>query len=271
MSRGRTVLLATLTFAGCTEPEGPDPDRMRGDQKGAILLSTSGLLPADRGWASGDVLNPGTMFSSIVHPVDESGSAQPARMVLHLEMGTDGDDENPVRGAPDAEDFVFIIRFHPKDDVPLVTRTLFTEHIGSATALLQVPGAAAESDPDPWVYTGDVDVDLLAADLATGAAWGRFTVVLTREERPGEAWPVSAEFAAWMDTDCVWIMDPTDEPTQSGSPYSSRAPEGRADECLSTIEAIAGLPADPGAPPVPFRYPPLDPAEIERWSGLDGG
>lgn len=268
MTPARATVLAIVAMMGCAA-EPPEPGRARADQRAAVFLSMSGLLPDEvAGGFTGKDLEPGQLFDRIVHPLDQAGEPLPAFRMLQLEMPRDFYGA-VIRGVPAPDEFVFMVRFHLRADMPLITRSVSTDDIVSATALLQVPLPPFDATTDTLVYNGDVAVDVLATDLATGAAWGRFTTRLTSADQPGEVWPVFIEFAAWMDTHCVWIGDPDAHPFNPPNPYYGRAPDGRADECVPTIRAIAELPPDPNAPPVPFRYPPLDPTELDRWSGLD--
>jgi len=263
-SLARALLLLALALPACDDGE-TNGGRMPAGRYGLVAFNGSGFehfsgmyLPVEH-WYEG--------FAGvfIAHPVDDAGRPRPDHLTVALQFGGQQDDIAPLL----LWDRPLQLQVHirQRDDVPRGTRTLFTADMQPPALQLEYRETATAPVRR---YAGEGRLEVFAADLKTGAAWGRLAGELYPLDGDGGPHPVRAEFAALAGPRVVCTWDVLSE-RGGGIREVGEPPEGRADHCTAARDAIMAAEAHPDAPPVPDFQPAFyglqrPPA---RWGGLD--
>jgi len=259
----RTLGLLVITLAACDDVA-PDEGRLPGGRYGLVAFNASGFEPfADDGLPV-EHRSEGFANAVIEHPLDEAGQPAPTHLTVELQLGGLDARLGPARlwNHPNQ----LRVHLRQRGSVPLGTRTLFTADMESPRLRLEYRESATAPSRR---YAGEGQLEVFAADLATGAAWGRFTGELHALDTADGPHIISAEFAAFPGpVYCSWEV-----PSAMPGRYRGQIepPEGRADDCTPALDAVMAAEAHPDAPPVPDFQPAFYGLQRPppRWDGLD--
>ncbi len=263
--RALSLIIALLLLA-CESNE-PEPGRRLAHDHGAMVMNHTGFVDFVFAAARDErvPLRGGSEWM-FVHPREPSEAPYREFVILF------GAAESQVATlTPLPPGMPFELRVRARAEVPLDQRTLFTADVDPGRIHYVRHGTVIGDDGEPEsgrvrLIEGAIEWDVFAADLATGATWGRFSGTLYADDGGEGPYTVSGEIAAdALSLDCRWVVPSVIDPSKSAT---SRDPQGRDDLCNPAWEAIQATPAHPDAPPVPpfaEEFGNLPP----RWPGLD--